>query len=66
MQLSLRNSSQGGMLIMQPLNVKTPPLRAVASGEMAMQGGLNRVQVAAHGAMVLAPAVYYFFIVRRR
>lgn len=45
---------------MQPLNVKTPPLRAVASGEMAMQGGLNRVQVAAHGAMVLAPAVHYF------
>lgn len=51
---------------MQPLNVKTPPLRAVASGEMAMQGGLNRVQVAAHGAMVLTPAVHYFFIVRRR
>ena len=43
---------------MQPLNVKTPPLRAVASGEMAMQGELNRVQVTPHGAMVLAPALY--------
>lgn len=45
---------------MQPLNVKTPPLGAVASGETAIQGELNREQVTPHGAMALHPLCLLF------